>query len=390
MVSKGYNTINNFVENTNDYSFVYSNNCVNLTNGACLESSNAITQRQYFKLGLVIEFPTQNVTDKMIFKHNDLELKIVQEVPPSNVLTNTTIYMIGLYDNGTFIRGVTFKPSDLTFKYFIYCDQASNLIVSGNTSTSTNNITGSFSYGSDHKVYINDTSTYTKNAGIKFYECLYFQSTSNDIAASSSNMWDYFSPRWGLTTYNDIYNIIPPDLTTWTSPYSSGNRLNLITLTKSADLVVHGTLNGMIDGSNLMYGTSFWFNYENVAGKFIQFELETAQIIDAFQIISDHRLLDNSTTAIHLFQGSQNGSTWTTLTQFGWGGNTGTTLQFISILPVPVSGVTLQNVPYYNFVAYNIAFQNLTAYKYYRTLGVSGNDTGGPYQTEILFKSSSY
>ena len=194
-------------------------------------------------------------------------------------------------------------------------------------------------------------------------------------------------PKWDITHYSDAFNILPI-LTFWNSPYSSGNRTSIITITKSANLNTFGNIfTGPIDGNNLMDSAAFWFYTEPVAGKWIQFELGMPQIIDAFQIIGDHRI-NTMELSTHLFQASNNGITWTTLQEFDWIGNTS---EFNPTLtPVPVSNIMLQNASNYPFAAVSVLFINHTAYKYYRTLGVSGVDSGNPYQTEILFKSSNY
>jgi len=177
-----------------------------------------------------------------------------------------------------------------------------------------------------------------------------------------------------------------PPQTTWTSQYSSGNRTSIISITKSPDLVVHGALDGMIDGNDLFTDSnSFWFNNENVANKFIRFELLIPQIIDAFQIVGRYDL-GIVPSATHNFQGSHDGVNWITLKQFEWKGNTG---EFLPTAPIPVSGIIMQYPElssYYECV--NVSFFNDTAYQYYQFVGVSGDDAG-VYQTEVIFKGTS-
>ena len=128
IVSKDYTFNSPFVENTADFSFTYSANTIDLSNGSML-NSNATTQvLQYFKLGMVITIGTQTGDGKVLFQHDNLILRINQNLAADG----SSQVMICLYDGVTFKKGVTFKPSDLNFKYYIYCDNNSNLTVSGN------------------------------------------------------------------------------------------------------------------------------------------------------------------------------------------------------------------------------------------------------------------
>lgn len=619
LLSKSYTTDLKLTENTTNYSFTHSNNAFDLTSGANIETSQPQLVYQYFKLAMVVTIPTQNVDNYTIYKHNRLEIKVTN----GQARDQTNQFMIGLFDNGSLCKSISFKPTDPDFKYYIYCDNQTNFYISQNGAIGPN---GNFFQNTSQKVFISGNDGNPLNGKIKLYELLLFQSTTNNILTTESNIWTYLSTRWGLTTYIDLHNIapypalvqptfsggtnqhilnttysynpsnniitclanvsaykqnnclmldkyftsttpgtifvciefmnnvvdidqfyygfikssngttvssrlnsydhvgynsapnngaitvvqnyavvqgyktfininylgayesypewwttnysyvagtkmtfsfntsnrnvivrlynesntlifsiertpaaggidawfegggmryyphvvwwdnngtqfkfnkdfeipgetnvfllndgfynIPPSLTSWTSPYSSGIRSSIITITKSVNLVVNGNIQGMIDNSNLFNNqNAWWFNNENVTNKFIQFELSVPQIIDAFQIVGDNRLLTVS-LGTHLFQASNNGSTWTTLKEFNWVGNTA---EFNPITTaVPVSGIVLQNPTDYLFSCVNVSFTNNLPYKYYRTLGVSGTDSSNPYQTEILFKASSF
>ena len=132
--------------------------------------------------------------------------------------------MICLYDNNTFKKGVAFKPSDLNFKYYIYCDNNSNLTVSGNDAAQV--ASGAFTYWTPRTIYIGQGSNGV-NSLINLNEILYHQSISNDIVATNAIMNTYFTSRWNLTTYTDAFNI--PLATDPYVDYQSSGSLRLFT-----------------------------------------------------------------------------------------------------------------------------------------------------------------
>jgi len=379
-------------------------NTIDLTSGEFLESQYR-EQKNKFHICLVFTLSetSANANGLTIFKHGYISLRLANQMSASENLKN----MICLFYNDQFVKGISLHPDHLTvnntFQYLVYFNHNFDLIVNNNVSN--NNYMGP-SFSPDpfllRRIYIGGSDNGLPSK-IRFHELYYFE--SNDPYAEYG--WPSFNynlfithfnkpspkypspvPKWNIIDYNDQFNILPIPPTSWTSSYSQGNRTSIITITKSSNLVVYGNLNGMIDNNNMFtHENSWWFNNENVTDKFIRFELAVPQIIDGFQIVGRYDMPD-ITLSTHLFQGSNNGSTWTTLKQFDWVGNIP---QFLPSTPVPISGIMIQNPnPSYYFSALNVSFLNNTAYKYYRTLGVSGIDSSGPYQTEIFFKSTDY
>ena len=155
-----------------------------MTNGSMLNSNSATQVLQYFKLGMVITISNQTGNGKVIFQHDNLSLRINQNLAADG----TSQVMICLYDGVTFKKGITFKPSDLNFKYYIYCDNNANLTVSGNDASQV--ASGAFTYGTPRTIYIGQGSNGV-NSLIKLNEILYYQSTSNDIVATNAIMNTY-------------------------------------------------------------------------------------------------------------------------------------------------------------------------------------------------------
>ena len=137
--------------------------------------------------------------------------------------------MICLYDDTYFKRGITFKPNDLTFKYYVYCDNFGNIQVSGNNNVNSTN--GWFTYGTLKTVYIGQGSN-AINSLIKVNEILYYQSSANDIVVTNANMNTYFTSRWNLTTYVDAFNL----QTSWLHALSKGVRTSTIIISSNATL----------------------------------------------------------------------------------------------------------------------------------------------------------
>lgn len=381
VISKDYTNNYPLIENTSQFKIVYTNNTLDMTNQSMLETNSTLTVEPYFKLAMVVEIPTQAVTNKYIFKHNDLEIKISQETAADT----TTQYMICAFDNGTFLKGVTFKPSDTSFKYFIYFDNASALSVSSNDAAGGSN--GSFVGGTTAKVYINESASQgIGNAKIKLYELLYYNSASNDIAATKTNMWDYMSSvnRWNLSTYTADHNVVPPPPITFTwdnTQYGYGDRRTRITISL-INLSIAGNIQNMVDGYESNTGSAPYLSPGQSLdpSKWILFTLNTAQIICGIKWFKSDP--DTSVDQYFHFQGSNDNSSWNAIqNSLQFGRSVGTAI---------TSG---QNIPDYtnntasgNCYVYSYEFTNTTAYKYYRLWGSSGSTSGSPYDTEFNFK----
>lgn len=250
------------LENTLNYSFTYSNFAIDLSQQGSLQSQIAIEKTAYFKLGIVISLTVGTLSNHVIFQHNTFSIRLC-----SNVASDaTTQYMIGIYDNNVFKRGVSLKPSDLTFKYYIYTDNTSALIVSGNTSNhyaTVANTTGS------SNVYIGQKSDGTSNSVIKLHDLLYYTSTSNDITLTSTDMYNYFQPLFTLTTYVDSHNVLPVEPITQPLFNSGYNNIGQ-TIDQGNKTVVRTST---VEWSNMYIGTDkFIYSTENQT-KFLCIEL---------------------------------------------------------------------------------------------------------------------
>ena len=133
----------------------------------------------------------------------------------------------------------------------------------------------------------------------------------------------------------------------------TGDRRSVITLTHTAAFTDTGSL--MLDGS---YSNTGWWHEEDITGKVFLFDLSSS----THKVITEATWYqDNSSThGTWRWQGSALGVLWTNI------GNT-FTLGGTAQVQTELSG-------------------NLTAYTYYRLLGVSGSSSPSPYLREIEFK----
>ena len=373
IVSKDYTFNTPFVENTADFSFTYSANTIDLSNGSMLNSNSTTQVLQYFKLGMVITLPNQT-GNGVIFQHDNIILRIAQNLAGDG----STRVMICLYDNATFKKGITFKPSDLTFKYYIYCDNSANLTVSGNSATQGGS--SSFSYGIPKTIYIGQGLNGI-NSLIKVNEILYYQSSANDIVATNANINTYLTSRWALSTYADIHNIPPA---TWTNVYSRGDRRSIITVNTNFSLVGAngGTIQNWVDGSVASAQSWYYTGGQAVSGKYMGFTFAVAQKVTGFKIIPS----GTDTPKTFDFQGSSNNSTWVSLGTFIY-------LDTASTVMVG-NGQIVPDTDFVNDKGNPVPVDthlvtNGTAYQYYRMFGVSGTTSGSPYEYEILFMIAS-
>ena len=76
ILSKGYTTNELASENTVSQSFTYSNNTLDLSTGANLETLSSISQRQFWTLCIVVTLTNQTLTNHTIFQHNDISIRI--------------------------------------------------------------------------------------------------------------------------------------------------------------------------------------------------------------------------------------------------------------------------------------------------------------------------
>ena len=113
--------------------------------------------------------------------------------------------MICLYDNGTFINGITVNAST-SFVYNLYCDSNAVFVVSGNTGAYGNTLTLG---NATTNLYIGCDSSNNNLANIKLYELTYYQNTSNSFTATQSGLISYLNSRWSLSTYTDTHNVYP-------------------------------------------------------------------------------------------------------------------------------------------------------------------------------------
>ena len=380
IVSKDYTYSYPIVENSSGLNFVHASDTIDMTNGSMLESNATIPVRQYWKLAMAVTIPTQSVSNKTIFQHDDIIVKISSQTMPDT----TTQYNIGLFDDATFIRGVTFKASDTTFKYYIFADSSSIMTVSGNTAFGST--TGSFDYGTNNKIYINQSSSAgVGNALIKLHEVLYYTSTANDISATDANMYSYLSNRWTLSTYADEHNIPPY---TWTGTYSKGDRNSIITITSGMTMTngpATTILNGSFSGSGPGVGDRCSIYPAGSGPWYIRFQLSVAQRIAGIKWGNDR---DVASSLSSDWQGSNDGSTWTTLSASSfnlWDDTKQTTVLSGAVIP-DTGGQTMGAG---DGQIYTHLFNTpSTAYLYYRILfnvNPESNGISGGYVTEINF-----
>ena len=373
------------IENTVQFTLQYANECFNMTNEAMLETSDTITTPVAFKIGLVCEIGTQNVNNKTIYQHGIFSIRVVQ----STAADKTTQYGIGLCENNTVRKMITFKPSDLSFKYFIYADSSSNLFVSGNNANAGSS--GSYGSGQNNKIYINESSTQgVGNAKIKLYELLVYHNTS----ATRENMESYFTSRWGLTTYTDNFNIppIPPITFSWNNTqYGYGNRSSRINVTTNMNFVGGYGMNYFVLGLHHNTGSAMYINYPQVYSGWIKFQLQTPQVIRGVRWFQTNQSYIGS--RIFHFEGSNNDSTWTRIANnlefgngSGYGGNgTNGTNVGLGYIPETDELPTGQAKYYQRRFDDSNLFEVNTAYTYYRLLAVSGSGDNSGYETAFNF-----
>ena len=190
------------IENTPTYVFTNPTNTIDLSAQGAIESYDSLPIKQYFKFGIVFSITNLILTNNTIFQHDRVSIRLTQQTSPDT----TVNYMIGLYDNGVFKKGVALSAT-VGFKYFVYCDNLATLIASGNTSVMAGST--AFNTSGSAKVYIGQESNGTNNSYIKVHDLLYYTSTSNNLAMTNVDMYTYFSTKWALSTYNDTHNVNP-------------------------------------------------------------------------------------------------------------------------------------------------------------------------------------
>lgn len=141
--------------------------------------------------------------------------------------------------------------------------------------------------------------------------------------------------------------------TSYANEGGTGNRTSIITVTASSGVFWTGSVSTLVDGANAQTLLSAG---NDITGKYIQFDFGSGNS----KIIDELYWNDSgwSHTAVFSWQGSDNGSDWTTL-----GSGYRLTYTGIAILP-----------------------QNGTGYRYYRLYGESGIIHGNPYIYEVEFK----
>lgn len=372
VVSKDYTNNLIIVENTTNYSFSYASPNLSITNNSSLESSAVQTVYPNFKLGMVFTLQTQTL-NTVLFQHNRLKIKLTSQTAPDG----STQTMIGIFDNDVFKRGITLKPSDLTFKYVLYTDNLGNLNVSGNTS----NLVESPSYyqSTTAKIYIGSDSTKNFPCNMILHELLLYE-TDYSIPATVGNIFNYFTPRHALSTYYDSSNI---STATWTHALSKGDRTGLITFSSNATPRGNAfsyLLNGILDQAGPYHSGS-------CVGQYYNFDLISSCKITGFKLfLTGLTNLEVGRIGYFNFEGSTDNSIWVPLTTgFIWGDITspyGTNLE----------GQTYDfdlNQTFSSSAIQTRLFSNSTAYRYYRFIGTSGNWNDSPYYNEICFKMAS-
>ena len=372
VVSKDFSNNLIVVENTTNFSFQYTSPNLSLTNNSSLETSSVLIVEPYFKLGMVFTLLTQTL-NSVLFQHNRLKIKITSQTATDG----STQSMIGIFDNDVFKRGIKLN-SDLSFKYFLYTDHTGALNVSSNTSYMS--AIPSYYQATSSKIYIGSDASKTYPSNMTLHELLFYESDYN-VPATSAEISNYFTVRHGLSTYNDLTNIISPF---WTSSYSRGDRRSVITISSNFSVfgANGGSLQNWVDGSVASAQSWYFIGGQAVAGKYIVITFATAQQITGFKIISSNA----DTPKVFDFQGSTNNSSWVSLGNFIY-------LDPPSTIMVG-SGEIIPDTDFVNDFGNPVPvdthlFNNNTAYQYYRMMGISGTTSGSPYEYEILFKSAS-
>jgi hypothetical protein len=143
--------------------------------------------------------------------------------------------------------------------------------------------------------------------------------------------------------------------TSYANPQGTGNRTAALVVTENIPSG-GGDVEQMVNGA--IVNNEFFFTGSALNGtQEIRIDFGTARLIDEFKWYQQN----SSTHGTWQWEGSNDGSSWTTLgATFTLGGGTVTTY----------------------------ARANTNGYRYYRLLGVSGSTSGSPYLQEIEFKIS--
>ncbi len=151
------------------------------------------------------------------------------------------------------------------------------------------------------------------------------------------------------------------EITAYTNSGGQGNRTGSITVTTTVTLA-GGTINNLVDGGFADNNSdSAPFNVQTVAGLYIKFDFG----VGASKVIDEAKFYQSGSTShgTWKWQGSDNDSSWTDI------GGTFSLQGDTSGLPA----LTTLN-------------GNITGYRYYRLLGVSGSTNLSPWNREIEFQ----
>jgi hypothetical protein len=369
MISKGYNQANMFVENTTGNDFTCVEGEMDLTNGANIETADNITVMLNFKLVLVFSLPYgSTLENKILFKFNRFEIRVVTNTH----ISEDVVKMLCVYDNGFFIRGITINEAS-DFKYFLYTDNTGEFHLSGNSSLIST--VPNYYQATTSKMFVNCDENGTNSGQIKLHEMLLYD---NEGVVTRSNLWDYASLRWTLTTYDDVFNNYPPVPTSYYNTYSRGNRSAIISV--SGVGLVYGAghsptnwINGIVSTS-----TGRWYPESGVGSGYIEFSLAEARVFDGLKFIRD-RVYGAGTAYLNL-TASNDAITWVTLkSNFAWNEDE---IQLTTVT-VPDSDF---NCGYLAFVSTS-TWSNNTSYTKYRLTFISGSVNIG-WENEIMFRSS--
>ena len=268
-VSKDYANNLVTVENTTNVSFTYTSPYVDLTTGSDIETSSTVTRSQYWKVCITCSMPTFS-SGKTIFQHNRISIRMISHANISGTTTN----QIALYDNGTYIKGLTITAGSTI--YSIYADNADTLIVNNLTSNMPVQASSNYYSSGTSTIYIGTDSTHSNPSAIKVYEVLYYQSSSNNISATSSNIMTYLKARWSWTDYTSADNVVDnPYLITGVTSVLDFQNIGDGTITTLSDYTSYRSLTYTPGGSgsnpiivsNTVGATkalSFPLNYKNL------------------------------------------------------------------------------------------------------------------------------
>lgn len=153
------------------------------------------------------------------------------------------------------------------------------------------------------------------------------------------------------------------------SAYEVGDRTSIITITTTSGLPSGGgtARQQLVDGDYGINTSHSWWplNGQDVAGQDLTFTLSEAQVFSGAYFESWGTSTDTSVTneGVWKWQGSNDGSTWTDLTDNEY-------WSVVNYAP--------EQQGYF-------PFRNTTSYLYYRMLGISGTTSDKPYFLEVLF-----